>query len=73
MAAREKERRLRQIHQRQEDRPAPPLPPVWHNAHPPNIDSQNIGHLWVVLIQQPIPISPRTDMPFPTSICWTDS
>ena len=40
MAAREKERRLRQIHQRQDNRPAPPLPPTWHNAHPPNIDSQ---------------------------------
>ena len=56
MTAREKERRLRQIHQRQENRPAPPLPPTARNTHPPNTDSQE----YRTLVDHPEP-STQTD------------
>ena len=35
IASREKEKRLKRIHQRLENRPAAPLPTNWHNTHPP--------------------------------------
>ena len=34
IAARERKKKLKRIHQRQDNRPAAPLPPTWRNARP---------------------------------------
>ena len=59
MSARDKKKKRRRIHQRQENRPAAPLPPIWRNTHPPT-NLQGLQE-YRALVDPPIPTEPSTN------------
>ena len=59
MTVRDKEKKLKRIHQRQVNRPAPPLPPNWRSTHPPT-NLQGMQE-YRVLVDPPDPPGPSTN------------
>ena len=63
IASREKENRLKWIHQRQDNRPSAPLPPTWRNAQPPTT-LQGLQEYWVLVDPEASTLTSQSSGPY---------